>query len=266
MNSLGGLEAGIKIWDIAILPFLLNNCETWVDISRESIKMLDDLQQMFLRYMFGTPRTCPTPILLWESGSFMMEHRIAQKKLMFYHHLINLPKGSLAYEVTQIQDILGFPGLVQESKLLIEKYELPSPESCTKGQWRGLTKKAITKQNKKDILEKMKSFKKLDYSIHAQESFGLQDYVKNLNIPDARLKFALRSKMLRTVQMNFKGEKQYKDNGWKCVSCNNLDTQEHLLSCEGYNFLRVGRNMDQDKDLVAFFRGVIKHRMESGLE
>ena len=64
MNSLGGLEAGIKIWDIAILPFLLNNCETWVDISRESIKMLDDLQQMFLRYMFGTPRTCPTPILL----------------------------------------------------------------------------------------------------------------------------------------------------------------------------------------------------------
>ena len=185
---------------------------------------------------------------------------------MFYHHLINLSKGSLAYEVTQIQDILGFPGLVQESKLLIEKYELPSPESCTKGQWRGLTKKAITKQNKKDILEKMKSFKKLDYSIHAQESFGLQDYVKNFNIPDARLKFALRSKMLRTVQMNFKGEKQYKDNGWKCVSCNNLDTQEHLLSCEGYNFLRVGRNMDQDKDLVAFFRGVIKHRMESGLE
>jgi len=34
-NLLGGLEAGLNIWEIAILPFLLNNCETWVDINKE---------------------------------------------------------------------------------------------------------------------------------------------------------------------------------------------------------------------------------------
>ena len=140
-NSLGGLEAGLNIWEIAILPFLLNNCETWVDINKESIKMLDDLQLLFLRQLFGTPRTCPCPALLWDSGSTLMEHRIARRKLMFYHHLINLPKNTLAFEVAKIQEILGYPGLVQEAKGLIEKYELPHPQPYTKNQWKKTDKK-----------------------------------------------------------------------------------------------------------------------------
>ena len=75
----------------------------------------------------------------------------------------------------------------------------------------------------------MKSYKKLEHSKHADEAFGSKDYIRKLNIPDARLKFSLRAKMTRTVQMNFKGEKQYKNNGWKCNICGELDTQEHLV-------------------------------------
>ena len=264
-NSLGGLEAGLNIWEIAILPFLINNCETWVDISSESVKMLDDIQLLFLRQLFGTPRTCPSPALLWESGSTMMVHRIARRKLMFYHHLINLPENTLAFEVAQVQEILGYPGLVQEAKLLIERYGLPNPQPFTKNQWKTLTKKAISNENQKDLLEKIRSYKKLDYSKLSLEKFGTQEYIKKLNIPDARLKFALRSKMTRTVQMNFKSEKRFILNGWKCVSCGNLDTQEHLLSCPGYSFLRDGKKLDQDQDLVIYIRNIIKHRLEDGL-
>ena len=264
-NSLGGLEAGLNIWEIAILPFLINNCETWVDISSESVKMLDDIQLLFLRQLFGTPRTCPSPALLWESGSTMMVHRIARRKLMFYHHLINLPENTLAFEVAQVQEILGYPGLVQEAKLLIERYGLPNPQPFTKNQWKTLTKKAISNENQKDLLEKIRSYKKLDYSKLSLEKFGTQEYIKKLNIPDARLKFALRSKMTRTVQMNFKSEKRFILNGWKCVSCGHLDTQEHLLSCPGYSFLRDGKKLDQDQDLVIYIRNIIKHRLEDGL-
>ena len=187
----------------------------------ESNTILDDLQLMFLRLLFGTPRTCPTPALLWDSGATLMEHRIAQKKLMFYHHLLNLPKDSLAFEVAQIQEILGYPGLVQESKSLIEKYGLPQPQVYSKGQWRSLTTKAITKQNKQDILEKMKSYKKLEHSKHAKEAFGSKDYIRKLNIPDARLKFSLRAKMTRTVQMNFKGENSTKTMGGNVIAVAN---------------------------------------------
>ena len=79
----GGIMAGMEIWELAILPFLLNNSETWTEISKKSIEVLDDLQCMFFRYLLATPRSCPIPALLWEPGGILMEHRIAKNKLLF---------------------------------------------------------------------------------------------------------------------------------------------------------------------------------------
>ena len=106
-NIVGGITAGLEIWELAILPHLLNNSETWTEIKKSTIDMLDDLQYMFMRYLLATPRTCPIPALLWETGGLLMEHRIAQKKLVFYHHLLHLPRDSLAHEVASTQVELG---------------------------------------------------------------------------------------------------------------------------------------------------------------
>ena len=74
----GGIAAGIEIWELAIMPFLMNNSETWVEISLKTIDHLDNLQNMFYRYLLATPRSCPIPALLWETGGLLMEHRIAK--------------------------------------------------------------------------------------------------------------------------------------------------------------------------------------------
>ena len=42
------------------------------------------------------------------------------------------------------------------------------------------------------------------------EEAGLKQYMKILNLPDARIKFALRSRMSRYIQMNYKGNPEYK--------------------------------------------------------
>ena len=66
--------------------------------------------------------------------------------------------------------------------------------------------------------------------------------------------------MTRTIQMNYKGDPLFKANGWKCVSCGSLDTQEHVMECEGYKSLRKGKALKEDQELVNFFREVIKLR------
>ena len=184
---------------------------------------------------------------------------------MFYHHLINLPEDSLAFEITKVQEVLGYPGLVQECKSLIVKYNLPPAHLFSKGQWRTMVKRATRKMNEEEILNKMKKYKKLDYEKYAKESFEVKHYLKVLNIPDSRMKFAIRSKMTQTVQMNYKSEKKYIINRWRCMSCDELDTQEHLLSCEGYKHLRAGKDLERDKDLVLYFRSIVKQRLEAGL-
>ena len=71
--------------------------------------------------------------------------------------------------------------------------------------------------------------------------------------------------MSQTVQMNFRREKKFILNGWRCVSCYELDTQEHLIDCQGYKSLRIGKNLESDQDLVSYVRRIIKLRLEAGL-
>ena len=45
----GGLTAGLDIWEMAILPMVLYNAETWQDISPQTIQELENLQIKFYK-------------------------------------------------------------------------------------------------------------------------------------------------------------------------------------------------------------------------
>ena len=77
-NSVGGLLVGIEIWELAILPQLLNNSETWTNVDKKTLEILENLQLTFYRNMFASPS------LLWETRGMLMEVRIDKKKLLFY--------------------------------------------------------------------------------------------------------------------------------------------------------------------------------------
>ena len=88
----------------------------------------------------------------------------------------------------------------------------------------------------------------------------MKSYMKNLNLVDARMKFALRSRMTKSVMMNYKGVPEFKKIGWKCETCGELDTQEHILVCPLYKHLRAEKVLSNDKDVVDYFRQVIQIR------
>ena len=149
----GGIVTGIEIWETAVIPYLLNNSETWNDLPPKALEMLDDLQNQFLVNLLATPRTCPTPSLMWETGTISMGNKILKKKLLFYHHLLQLPEESLAWEVAQVQSNLALPGLISECAALVLDMELPEAKSCTKLEWKKLVNQNIKKKNRQDILD-----------------------------------------------------------------------------------------------------------------
>ena len=258
---IGGITSGLEIWELGIVPFLLYNCDTWVEMKKSTLKELDEIQYLFYRALLSTPRTCPIPILLWDTGGIMMEHRIAMKKLLFYHHIKHLEKRSLASMIADIQEKLSFPGLMQECVNLMSKYNIKENVCLlSKLAWKKVVKKYIMRQNELDLTERIRYYKKLDQIDTKNEVFGRQPYMKTLNLPDARLRFALRARMTRTIQTNFKGDPGFKANGWKCVSCGTLDTQEHVMVCDGYKAIRKEKTLKEDKGIVEFFREVIRLR------
>ena len=148
-----------------------------------------------------------------------------------------------------------------ECQELVRKYNLPEVKQCSKLQWKKEVPNKVKEINENSLIEIVETkYKKLDHKEMKKETCKTKEYMKSLNLPDARLKFALRARMTRSVQMNFKGDPKFKKNNWKCHDCCIVDTQEHILRCPSYQSLRTGKDLGKDKDLVEYFRKVIKIR------
>ena len=67
--------------------------------------------------------------------------------------------------------------------------------------------------------------------------------------------------MVQSVKMNFPSDPQFKREMWECQHCSCIDTQSHIiLSCPAYNEIRTNKNLENDKDLVQFFKEVLEMR------
>lgn len=102
------------------------------------------------------------------------------------------------------------------------------------------------------------NFSKLDTM--RGEMFGIKDYLKDKCVEDARCMFRIRTRMV-DLKMNFKNLPQYRRDSWMCKCLATVESQRHvLLYCPEYAKLREGRDMDNDKDLVNYFRDVLAKR------
>ena len=269
INTVGGLQSGLDYWEIAYLPSLLNNCQTWISISEKSIKLLDNLQNTMYRILLDVPRTCPIPALCWELGGIQMKFRIMSKKLNFLWHLKNLKEGTLANEVFQVQMKQNLPGLVRECSEWISCLKLPNifQVEITKPQWKRLVKQAIKKENESDLRIQMKSYAKLKHSDMMKDKCEIKPYIKDLSVIDARQIFKKKSSMSRFVKMNYMNEARYVKDLWLCDSCQiSTDSMDHVTWCPSYRELRKGRNMDDDKDMAKYLHDVMSIRSKLDLQ
>ena len=96
--SVGGLKAGLEFFEMALLPSLLYNADTWVDIDSKAEIKLEKLQNSMFRYLFGVPDSTPKPILRFDLGNLSMIERVHVRNLNLLYHLKNLEPGSLGAE------------------------------------------------------------------------------------------------------------------------------------------------------------------------
>ena len=269
VNSVGGLQSGLDFWEMSYLPSLLNNSQTWTNISEHSIKLLEDLQNTMYRVLLNVPRTCPIPALCWELGGIQMRYRVIQAKLIFLWHLDNLEDGTLAKDILEVQKTQHLPGLVQECLEWINILKLPNvlEERITKTQWKNIAKKAILKENEDDLRKKIMKMEKLKNGDMVKGKCERKDYVKNLSVNDARNIFLKNTCMTRYVKMNYMSEFKYVKELWQCDSCQrNIDSMNHVLWCPSYRELRENRNLDDDKDLARYLHDVMAIRSKLNIQ
>ena len=268
-KGLGGLDVGLEIYELAYIPALLNNAQSWVEIDKQTLDKLEDLQCNFLRILLSTPASTPRAALVWDCGTWRMKFRIMEKKLIFLHYIISQNDDSLAHQILYEQKKNKWPGLVEECNKFIEDLNILDPFqiSLSKNEWKRMVKGAITKANSDELKEEITTkYKKLKKSDLVEEEFVRKDYIKNLCLQQARTKFKFRSSMTQHVKMNQKNNYEYAEALWRCGECGMQDTNAHLLWCEGYESLREGKDLGCDKQLCNYLQSIFKNRSDKLLD
>ena len=201
-----------------------------------------------------------------------MDNLILEKKLLYYHHLANLPVESLAGEFFQLQLENNIEGIVTECKEHIMKMGNLNPRQTSKPLWKKRTKLYIEDKNKAELLEDIKKYKKLNYEEMSKETSKRKKYFFENNLEEVRFMFKIKSEILPTIRKNF--PRKYKNQTLNCPSCrsndNDLsspqeDTQKHLMfNCPTFASLRMDKDLvNNDTHLLQFLRDVIQYRIEN---
>ena len=141
-------------------------------------------------------------------------------------------------------------------------------------------RKYVFEANKNSLLDSVKKYKKLSYEEFSSESFRRKSYFYDLDLEAVRYRFRISSKML-DVKANF--PRKYRRSGINCPSCkqtrivnNNRfqsttpevldpsppsESQSHIMfDCSAFQGLREKYDINEDKQIVAFFKEALFHR------
>ena len=299
---LGGINVAFHLFESVVLSSIFHNSETWDYMPKKTVKVLDDFFNFFFRKIFRCSTGAPIPNFYWQSGFLRAGYWILKRKLIFCHHLSNLPVNSLGREFFDIQMESSHPSLITEMREHLESLSVPDLKSISKNMWRSKVTKYVINLNRTQLLEDIKRYKKLDYKEFEGDEFKRKEYFDSLDLEGVRMKIKLTSKVVPTIRTHFK--RKYKERSLQCPSCKNFSSQEeyvkpdrnfsqpdliqqhestvqadissskneyespldssnHLMfTCPAFRKNRENRDMSNDNDLCDFFREIIQYRID----
>ena len=110
MQAVGGMKAGIDLYESCIVSSLLTNSGTWTEITEEEIKQLDELQNTLCRALLQLPLSTPKSSLRAAFGLVSMKFRVMEAKVLLVLAIRSQEEGGLAREILEEQLPWGSQG------------------------------------------------------------------------------------------------------------------------------------------------------------
>ena len=233
----------LELHDKVIMSALLTNAEAWI-LNASNRDELNKIEIQAVKYMFDLPAHTPTPAITYSFGLLYTNHRIAKKKLMYLHKILNKRDETWLKRtlMTLINLNIGWGKNILET---LANYDLPTNletiKEVTKRQWKQIVKERVEVKNKiqlYDDLHKKENGEKVPktktkHIIQRLDSHAYQ------RAPTSELLHCTRQET-KTIMIarfgmlecgkNFKGSINE-----TCLSCNKFDDESHRLNyCEKF--------------------------------
>ena len=212
-----------------VLPRLLINSETW-DLTKTNLASLETIQNTNLKRLLRLPPSTPTIGLRNELNLLSLENQIIQKRMLYFHRILNLPETNITQQVLlQQQKIPGNTWLSATTTQLENlgiNIGLDELRNIKKQTWKMTIKNAVLKketEERKTWLETSTKCKNLERTEN-----DLPPYLKKLNPL-----YALTILKTRLGMLDLKTNYKTAHTDLTCPLCNlEPDTLPHLFTCQ----------------------------------
>ena len=245
-DKLGSLKCAKEIWELALIPVLLNSAETWSVCDSRLFKTLDDFQCKLWRGLLQVPKSCPLPALTYESNSMLMKYKVYSRIVNFVKNMHCQDENlSLCKQIMNEQILNDWPGLIKIAVSICSELKVSGllDSQINKKHFKANVKRACLKFNKDELLSQISAYKKMS-AIQNEVQKG-NCYFFDEALQTVRSIFRFRVDLFE-AKCNFKNKPEYKNN-YLCDSCmSEIDLNTHVLHCPAYASLRQNRNLNND--------------------
>ena len=229
-------QVAILLRNSLLVSSVLCNSETWFNLTKAELQLLESVDLMFLRKLLRTTKSTPKEILYLELGLIPFREIIRQRRLNFLHYILSQDEDSVIFKVFQKQNqerhkndwVSRVVMDLEEIKLNVSFVEI---QKTSKLKWKSTIRKHIEEnafRNLENIKLTHSKVKDLKYTRLRIQDYFLPNGIVNITKQETQLIFHMRSNVTN-VKINFKS--QYET--FECDACllENM-SQKHVYECE----------------------------------
>ena len=265
MQSVGGIEAAIDLYESCVVPSLLANCATWLDVKQHTVDRLDSTQDLFGCVLLQVPLSSPRLATRAALGLTGMKWRLWEEKVLLLLAIKQQEDDCLAKQVLLEQARMGWPGLAEEVRVICQEIGLQDANQDDVAMNKEDVKSAIKLNHVQAMKVSMKGEK---LRILANSDLRARRDYTQLCVEECRMAFRL-----DTYQFDCRANMPTRyGRDLRCRACGPLagrqavpggavqeehdETQEHLEVCRGYADLWDGLGPYSMKTRCRYFMRV----------
>ena len=160
--SLGNhfFEIGLLLRDSNLINGIMYNSEAWYGVLQRHIEKMEKVDEAYLRSLLDAHSKTPIESLYIETGKMPLRFILQKRRLIYWHHLVNLKNDSLLkkfYEAQLNQPVKGdWVTLLKKDK---DDFQIKFTDEELKGISKSKFKKIIKKKANKIAIEYLKKLK-----------------------------------------------------------------------------------------------------------
>ena len=251
MAGLGTSTTAFRLYEAIIIPSLLHNAASWIGITDNNIKELQNFQNKFIRKVMRLPISTPKAILEWDTKLMNMKCRIWRMKIIKLQRLMKKDNNYITKQAIEQEKVLGFKGLYHECKAACEELGMPDllDMNVSKHQIKQICMEKSRTECKQNMLEGKKVRDRVDEDSN-------KSYLDYMTLQESRIWIRIRARSIKGVKYNNKSS--FKDS-LNCRFCTEdiHETQEHLQECRGTGYERRNLSLEDPnnwKAVLTFWR------------